>query len=96
VDGLVDIDEFKGETAEPLALIEAVADTEEDELFGAETDMKSDDDFVLLTAPDSDELQDALGEIVADVDGLVDIEKFRGETVSVVEPVMLIEAEADA
>ena len=95
MDGLVNIDEFKGETAEPLALIEAVTDTEEDELFGAETDMKSDDDFVLLTAPDSDELQDALGEIVADVDGLVK-EKCRGETVSVVEPVMLIEAEADA
>ena len=83
MDGLVDIDEFKGETAEPLVLIEAVTDTE------------SDDDFVLLTAPDSDELLDAIGEIVADVDGLVK-EKCRGETVSVVEPVMLIEAEADA
>jgi hypothetical protein len=90
-DGLViSIEIFKGETvtvAEPVALIVIEAAPE------ADTDTADD---VLLTTNGSDELLDTLEEIVADVDGLVDIDEFKGETSTVAEQLVLIEAEPEA
>ena len=80
-EGLVDdVEKFDGDT---------VPVTDTDVLAEPDAEIEFDAVVVLVTVYDADELLDAVGDIVVEVDGLiVDVEKFDAETVTDVDTVL--------